>query len=102
MPWFRVPFVLGAEELALLLVPNRSTLNNVNIMLTIDIVNTRNTRRRMRGFGDGMCSESLPRQEAALEKTESLLEEIVIGQKNLPILMTQPISVGRDLRAGES
>jgi len=47
MPWFRVPFVLGAEELALLLVPNRSTLNNVNIMLTIDIVNTRNTRRRL-------------------------------------------------------
>ena len=70
MPWFRVPFVLGAEELALLLVPNRSTLNNVNIMLTIDIVNTRNTRRRQRGFGDGMCSESLPIQEAALEKTE--------------------------------
>ena len=101
MPWFRVPFVLGAEELALLLVPNRSTLNNVNIMLTIDIVNTRNTRRR-RGFGDSMCSESLPIQEAALEKTESLLEEIVTGQKNLPILMTQPISVGRDLRAGES
>jgi hypothetical protein len=28
-----------------------------------------------------MCSESLPRSEVVVEKTESLLEEIVIGQE---------------------